>query len=148
VLALGLVIGSGSAAHALNFCFNPGTGTSPGDEALGSLAVAEKFHKPQRGSCSPINGFDIASEALGLGPQLVTGTACLNSTGDTLRVAYVVHIVENMVVDSPAKSKEVSLVMPYPSLVGGIGSIVSVYGTENSGGAQANPWNPQVVPIP
>src|SRR5690349_191824 len=52
VLALGFMLGSGSAAHALNFCFNPGTATP-------SLAVAEKFRKPAPGSCSPINGIDI-----------------------------------------------------------------------------------------
>src|SRR5215468_3114348 len=83
VLALGLVIGSRSAAHALNFCFNPGTATP-------SLAVAEKFRKPTRGSCSPINGIDIGDSALTR--RLVTGTACLNSAGDTLLVAYTVHI--------------------------------------------------------
>ena len=55
VLALGLVMGSGAAAFALNFCFNPGIS----DPSPQSLAVAERFKKPARGSCSAINGFDI-----------------------------------------------------------------------------------------
>jgi hypothetical protein len=81
--ALGFVLVTGSGANALNFCFNPGTLTNK------SLAVAERFKRPGKGSCSPIDGFDLATEATGL--QLVTGTACLNSTGDTMRVAYTVR---------------------------------------------------------
>jgi hypothetical protein len=143
-LALGLVIGSGSAAHALNFCFNPGTATP-------SLAVAEKFRKPARGSCSPINGIDISDSAHPR--RLVSGTACLNSAGDTLLVAYTVHIYA---FDTPAGPQDtpplsVAMTLPYPSLVNGVGFVNldnSGVGGGGSTNAHANPCIPQVIPIP
>jgi len=127
-LALGLVISSGSA-HALNFCFNPGT-SSPDD----SLAVAEKFRKPAKGSCSPINGFDLVRSGPNAAP--VTGTACLNSHGDTLAVSYLVHpdvsVFTGIVVAS--EPRHVSMVLPYPSLLNGLGA-VSLDGSGSNGSA-------------
>src|SRR5215475_12320416 len=114
VLALGLVIGSGSAAHALNFCFNPGTVTP-------SLAVAEKFKKPALGSCSPINGIDIGDSTFTR--RLVTGTACLNSAGDTLLVAYTVQIYAfaSSIGFHYTPPLSVAMTLPYPSLANGVG---------------------------
>jgi hypothetical protein len=144
VLAFGLVIGSGSAAHALNFCFNPGTVTP-------SLAVAEKFKKPALGSCSPINGIDIGDPAIPR--RLVTGTACLNSAGDTLLVAYTVHIYTydpgSGPIDTPPLS--VAMTLPYPSLANGVGFVNldnSGVGGGGSHNAHANPCIPQRIPIP
>lgn len=139
-LALGLVVVTGSGAHALNFCFNPGTLTSK------SLAVAERFKRPARGSCSPINGFDLASEATGL--QLVTGTACVNSTGDTMRVAYVVHVADQCAGCGTLQPLQVSLILPYPSLLNGHGLVSSPVADETSTNAHANACIPPVIPIP
>jgi len=138
-LALGLVIGSGSAAHALNFCFNPGT-SFPNT----SLAVAQGFKKPGRGKCSPIHGFDIGTS---ISRRLVTGTACLNTAGDRLLVAYTV--VSTDIVVGP---QHVTLSLPYPALQGGIGQMTDD-GSGNgqstaSTGAHANPCIPQAIPIP
>ena len=143
VFALGLVMSTGAVAHALNFCFNPGTVTP-------SLAVAEKFKKPARGRCSPINGIDISDST---NRRLVTGTACLNSAGDTLLVAYTVHIYAfNTAVgvqDTPPLS--VAMTLPYPSLVNGVGFVNLQNSGVGGGGsttAHANPCIPQNIPIP
>ena len=143
VFALGLVMSTGAVAHALNFCFNPGTVTP-------SLAVAEKFKKPARGRCSPINGIDISDST---NRRLVTGTACLNSAGDTLLVAYTVHIYAfNTAVgvqDTPPLS--VAMTLPYPSLVNGVGFVNLQNSGVGGGGsttAHANPCIPQKIPIP
>jgi hypothetical protein len=138
VLALGLVIGSGAPAHALNFCFNPGFT----DNLHNSLAVAVKFHKPHTGSCSPITGFDI-----GFGDyRSVFGTACLNSAGDLLHVNYVTSGV-NLI------SMVVNIDLPYPSLLGGLASVDSgdasgswKFASSNNG--HANPCIPQAITIP
>jgi len=140
LFALGLVLGTGSSAHALNFCFNPGT-----DAPYGSLAVAEKFRKPARGSCTPINGFDLVVTP---GPRLVSGTACLNSAGDTLRVAYVVHGIAVFGVGSGG-DVNVSIILPYPALTNGYGRTTDPKGTfAATGSGHANPCIPPVIPIP
>ena len=140
MLALGLVVGSGSVAHALNLCFNPGT-PSP----YQTLAVAERFRMPHKGSCSSIAGFDLVRPG-----SLVAGTACLNSTGDTLRVAYHIYL---SVLDFPNVTTDphlVSMSLPYPSLQGGHGFVT--VSLENTGGpfgvAHANPCIPPSPVIP
>jgi len=140
VLALGLVIGSGSVSDALNLCFNPGT-----DPPYQTLAVAEKFRMPHKGSCSPIAGFDLLRPG-----TLVTGTACLNSTGDTLRVAYQIFL---SVLNFPTVTQDphlVSMSLPYPSLQGGHGFVT--VNLQNTGGpfgvAHANPCIPPSPVIP
>ena len=114
------------------------------------MAVAEKFKKPARGRCSPINGIDISDST---NRRLVTGTACLNSAGDTLLVAYTVHIYAfNTAVgvqDTPPLS--VAMTLPYPSLVNGVGFVNLQNSGVGGGGsttAHANPCIPQKIPIP
>ncbi|PWU25341.1 MAG: hypothetical protein C5B48_01800 [Candidatus Rokuibacteriota bacterium] len=143
-LFVAALLGTASLAHAGNFCFNPGV-TVAGSR---SLAVAEKFRKPGKGSCSPVNGFDIAAGELSR--RLVSGTACLNSSGDTLLVAYVIHV---SLADFPFKNfpKFVSMSLPYPSLVDGTGFVSddgSGTGGQESTNADANPCIPPVIPIP
>jgi hypothetical protein len=136
VFALGLVMASGSVAHALNFCFNDGVADSIHD----SLAVALKFHKPSKGTCSPITGFDIAFAEF----RAVSGTACLNSSGDTLYVDY-------LVTSRCCRTEEVDLSIPYPSLSGGDSNVTDIpagTGIPDFGGVHANPCIPQAIPIP
>jgi len=140
VLALGLVIGSGSAAHALNFCFNPGFPDT--DSAHSSLAVALKYHKPHKGSCSPITGFDIGI----VDYRSVFGTACLNSAGNLLHVNYVTS-------GGSILAKVVNIDLPYPSLLGGNAreDSADAGGTwkfANSSNGHANACIPQMIPIP
>jgi hypothetical protein len=147
LLAIVVVAAIVPDALALNFCFNPGT-DSPND----SLAVAEHFKKPPPGSCSPINGFDLVR----LGAPMVTGTACLNSAADTLRVAYTVSYFIHqdpgggIVFGYPLS---VYMSLPYPGgpggvLLGGAGSTRDESGTEHGGSAHANPCNPPSPPLP
>ena len=138
VLVLGLLIGSGAPAHALNFCFNPGL-TDPG---YASLAVAQRFHKPAKGACSSITGFDI-----GRGDYRgVSGTACLNSASDTLHVSYLILTSQIYI------AQHVQMDLAYPSLSSGYG-YVSKDGSDTSGsststGAHANACIPQAIAIP
>jgi hypothetical protein len=134
VLALGVVICSGSAAHALNLCCNPGVNDS--------LAVAVKYHKPHIGSCSPITGFDIGTGD----SRSVLGTACLNSAGNLLHVNYITT-------GGSLLPMVVNIDLPYPSLLGGnarvdsddaSGSWRSVF----SSNGHANACIPQAIPIP
>jgi hypothetical protein len=138
VLGFALVIGSGSAAQAVNFCFNPGVDDGPHN----SLAVALKYRKPHPGSCSPIAGFDIGAADY----RSAFGTACLNSAGDLLHVSYV----------TTGRSRVPSVVsmdLPYPSLIGGAASVYSddASGSWNyvvGGNGHANACIPQAIPIP
>jgi hypothetical protein len=138
VLGFALVIGSGSAAQAVNFCFNPGFT----DGAHNSLAVAVKYRSPRKGSCSPITGFDIAT----VDPRGVVGTACLNSAGNVLRVYYVTTGISIL-------PEVVRINLPYPSLLGGAASVAAddASGTWKdafSSNGHANPCIPQGIPIP
>ena len=138
VLGFALVIGSGSAAHAVNFCFNPGF-TDPGHS---SLAVAVKYRSPRKGSCSPITGFDAAT----VDTRGVVGTACLNSAGTFLRVYYVTT-------GTSILPSVVRIDLPYPSLLGGTASVSSddASGTWKdafSSNGHANACIPQTIPIP
>ena len=142
IVALVIGIASSSTAHALNFCFNPGSTVRP------SLAVAERFKRPARNSCSPINGFDLSATP---GPRLVTGTACLNAAGDTLRVAYTLESFRvSPGLTSPNDPLFVQMILPYPSLVGGSGSVVEIgVGDEYTAtGAHANACIPPSPTIP
>jgi hypothetical protein len=138
VFGLGLLTAAGSVAHATDFCFDHGT-TNPA-----SIAAAVKFHKPGKGSCSPITGFDVDTFSTGL--QLVTGTACLNSSGDTMRVSYVVGLLVNQFMGTPREELQVSLVLPYPSLTNGLGADSDSSGVDESTSAHANPCGS--IPIP
>jgi hypothetical protein len=145
VLALGLVIGSTSAANALNFCFNPGI-PEPYPQ---SLAVAERFKNPTRGSCSAINGFDILSCPACEGPPLVVGTACLNSAGNTLRIAYT---IQQAIVPSfgPTRPVYVTIDLPYPALLNGYAALNDTRNPGTTYGSQqghANPCIPPVIPL-
>jgi len=139
-------LGLAHAAHALNFCFNPGT-DAPDPK---SLAVAQHFKKPAKGACSAIHGFDIEScKGCVGGPPLVDGTACLNSAGDTLHVAYTIELViDGDTVEDPVY---VTMNLPYPGLQGGRGNVVrsdfpgADYGSSL---ANANPCIPPVIAIP
>jgi hypothetical protein len=139
VLAAGLVIASGSAAHALDFCFDPGT-SFPNTSSV----VARSFKKPGRGRCTPVHGFDTGTS---IPRRLVTGTACLNTAGDRLLVAYTVVSTDTLIGPQHA-----TLSLPYPSLQSGYGQMtndgsgtgVSVAAT----GAFAGPCFMQGVPIP
>ena len=137
---LGVLVGTAPLAQAENFCFNPGTISS----VFTSLGVAEKFRKPKKGSCSPINGFDIA----GIITRFISGTACLNSAGDTLRVAYLIHPSDQSgIILTP--ERHVSMSLPYPSLANGTAGIGDNGGTrESSDTAHANPCIPPVIPLP
>jgi hypothetical protein len=143
VVACGVFLGTTPVAHAaLNFCFNPGT------TILSTLAVAEKFKKPARGSCSPINGFDLVRT-----PQTVTGTACLNSVGDTLRVSYTVDYFARLAGGSLDERYpvHVHMIIPYPALAGGFGAAHNDEppGTsETSQNAHANPCIPSSPTVP
>ena len=137
VLALGLVIGNGSAAHALNFCFNPGTA----DYDHQSLAVVIKYHAPRKGSCSPIYGFDIGQPTI---YRSVSGTACLNSGGDTLHVNYLIETSFRFI-------HHVMIDLNYPALVGGFGEVSddgSGLSSESSTNPHANACEPQLIPVP
>src|SRR5262249_42446989 len=125
----------------------------------GSLAVAQNFKMPKSGTCSPINGFDLVagtvppSEAPGR-PQLVSGTACLNSAGDILYVDYLVHYAAlSADKDHQGFPLHVSMALPFPSLSGGSASVAldNFSGATNldpSTTAHANACIPQRPEIP
>ena len=131
-------------AHALNFCFNPGTTIRQ------SLGVAENFREPLKNSCSPINGFDLV---LTPGPRIITGTACLNATGDTLRVAYMIHYW-GTTTSGTTPLRHVNIVLPYPALANGTGVIYELAlsgnpgNEESSTNAHANPCIPRSPTLP
>lgn len=148
LLTLAFAVATVQPALALNFCFNPGTTGS-----FESLAVAERYKKPHAGSCTPINGFDLVRD----GAPMVAGTACLNSAGDTLRVAYTVEpyarIGSSGTVDHPPLS--VYMTLPYPpgpggNLSGGFGYARDDAGASDSvyTGAHANPCIPSSPTLP
>jgi hypothetical protein len=136
-----VVVGAPSLARAGNFCFNPGTST------FTTLAVAEKFKKPARGSCSPINGSDLLN-----GLQTDTGTACLNSAGDTLRVSYRVDYFARLAGGSIDERlpMHVHMIIPYPALAGGFGAVHNDRSgtSETTQNAHANPCIPPAPTIP
>ena len=125
VLALVLVLGAAGVAHAANFCVNPETAD---DHA--SLAVGEAFTVPARNSCRPFNGFDLVA---GPGTRLVTGTACRSADGNTLRVAYTVHVSD---LPAPIDPLFVSMKLPYPSLAGG--TAITRLGLSSVGSVEAH----------
>lgn len=149
LFAFAFVVATVQPALALNFCFNPGTIGS-----FQSLAVAERYKKPHAGSCTPINGFDLVRD----GAPMVTGTACLNSAGDTLRVAYTVEAYAR--VGSSGTVDEdplwVYMTLPYPpghrgNLSGGFGyaRVDGSTATDSSyTGAHANPCIPSSPTLP
>ncbi len=143
-----LVVAIVPPALALNFCFNPGT-----NGPFESLAVAERYKKPHAGSCTPINGFDLVRD----GAPMVAGTACLNSAGDTLRVAYTVEAYARVGSSGTITHAPLSvyLTLPYPpgpggNLSGGFGSARDESGTTDSvyTGAHANPCIPSSPTLP
>jgi hypothetical protein len=84
IVVMFALVASASGAQALDMCFN--TGLFP----FQTIIVAKKYSKPSKGGCKPLTGFE-GNANLGHRARLVSGTVCLNSAGDTLRVAYVVH---------------------------------------------------------
>jgi hypothetical protein len=123
VLTLGLLMAlTPAAVDARNFCVNPGTPAGGP-----SLAVGEKFTLPTKGSCSPFNGFDIA---ISNQPRLVTGTACLDTDGHTLRVSYVLHAMiggppPTIALSWTISPIDVNMELPYPSLQDGSAMVVN-----------------------
>jgi len=138
VLALGMMLVAASAAHARNFCFNPGI-TSDYDHQ--SLAVVINYHAPRKGSCSPIYGFDIRQPTV---YRSVSGTACLNSGGDTLHVNYLIQTYFRFI-------HHVMIDLNYPTLVGGFGEVSddgSGLSSRSSTNPHANACEPQLIPVP
>jgi len=80
-----------------------------------SFIVAKKYSRPSKGTCKPLMGFE-GHALLGGALSLVSGTVCLNSAGDTLRVAYTVYPQ----VDPSIRTALVGQMnLPYPSLENG-----------------------------
>jgi hypothetical protein len=123
-LAAAVIFVSAVAAHAADWCFDSG----------GVTLVAQNFAKPAKGSCKVLFGHMLSGDP-------ISGTACLNSGGDTLRVGYTIH--------RTGFAEIGRLTIPYPALTGGSANFINVYDAFNetgSGGASAAVCNPQPVP--
>jgi hypothetical protein len=127
LLAVAAVFTSVVVVHAADWCF----------DSDGLNLVFQNFQKPGKGSCKPVLGH-VASG------NIITGTACLNSDGDTLRVGYFKH---GGGIDSEAGE----LVIPYPALTGGTASYLHLSAAGNvadSGPASAAICDPPKQPVP
>lgn len=108
VIAVSLVLVAPSGARALDMCFNTSiVGTQ-------TIIVAKRYSRPSKGSCKPIHGFEGGSGNL---PRIVSGAACLNAAGDTLRVAYTVHPISVGLASQETLWGQIDL--DYPSLASG-----------------------------
>jgi hypothetical protein len=99
-----LVLAGASVAGAAGICFDPWA-----PSAKPAVVVVKKNSKPSKGSCKTFSGW-----ASWYSASPVTGSACLNSAGDTLRAGYTIHDVAYGGVPI-----FVSMVLPYPSLTSG-----------------------------
>ena len=111
LIAIGISLISAPVAQA-EFCI------ASGDSAptnLRTVVVPKKYSPPTRGTCKPLVGIEV----LNFPPRLVAGTVCLNAVGDTLRVAYVVHMDSRLTPPVVRLPLNVSLELPYPSLQSG-----------------------------
>lgn len=99
-----------ATAQARDFCFNSSV------FAPVILVVAQNFKVPRRGKCKPIVGFDVGYFGFAAA-RPASGTACLNTAGDTLQVGITIHAVNDAIDDD----EEIQLHMriPYPALTGG-----------------------------
>jgi len=105
-VALGALVAGPARAPALDMCF---------DTNFRSIIVAKGYSAPSKGTCRPLMGFE-GHASLGGTPSLVSGTACLNSAGNTLRVAYTVYPQ----IDPTYRTVLVGQIdLPYPSLENG-----------------------------
>jgi|SRR5215475_3296001 len=111
LIAIGINLISVPVAQA-EFCI------ASGDSAptnLRTVVIPKKYSKPTRGTCKPLIGIEV----LNFPARLVTGTVCLNAAGDTLRVAYVVHMDSRFTPPVVRLPLNVSMELPYPSLQNG-----------------------------
>jgi hypothetical protein len=77
VAALALLALIPGAARAADLCVNTG----------GIKFVLKNFARPGRNTCRSISGFSPRT----FGPVVVSGAACLNASGDTLRIGFTQH---------------------------------------------------------
>ena len=124
------VLGSAERSQATDWCFN----------AAGITLVAQNFVKPAKGACKPFTGHKVSGE-------IVSGTACTTSNGDTLRIGYVIHP------QGPSGQAEIGQIdIPLPALTGGATTFRGInfdkttYGT--SGPGNAVPCVPANQPVP
>jgi hypothetical protein len=110
------VLGSTSVAHASAFCFFPGA-TSPEP-----LVVVQNFVRPAKGACKVLAGWEIGTVAQA---RPVTGTACLNTTGNVLRASYLVGAATVKIGPSHATVPAifVTVDLPYPALSAGTAQV-------------------------
>lgn len=113
ILAISLaaaVLLATTTAHARDFCFNSSS------VAPAVLVVAKDFKLPRKGKCKPIVGWDAGSYGFAV-PRPASGTACLNTAGDTLHVGVTIHATwSESNADEPL---QVHMRLPYPALTGG-----------------------------
>ena len=111
-LALGVAIATlpATAAHARDFCFNSSS------FAPAILVVAKDFKTPRRGKCRPIVGWDAGFYAFAV-TRPASGTACLNTAGDTLHVGVTIHATSSDL--GTDEELQVQMKLPYPALSAG-----------------------------
>ena len=111
-LALAVVLATlpATSAHARDFCFN----SSSFSPAI--LVVAKDFKTPRRGKCRPIVGWEAGFYGFAV-TRPASGTACLNTAGDTLHVGVTVHATAGDF--GFADELQVHMKLPYPALVDG-----------------------------
>lgn len=99
-----------AAAHARDYCFNSSSVTPA------VLIVAKDFKVPRRGKCRPIVGWD-AGYFVFADARPASGTACLNTAGDTLHVGVTIHATFSAY--GTEEQLQVHMRLPYPALSGG-----------------------------
>jgi len=114
ILALALAVSLSIAslafvapAHARDYCFN----SSSFSPAI--LVVAKDFKLPRKGKCRPIVGWDAGYFGFAA-TRPASGTACLNTAGDTLHVGVTIHPTWNDL--EVADELQVNMKLPYPAL--------------------------------
>ena len=120
-------------ARAADLCVNTG----------GIQFVLKKFSLPGKGSCKAINGFSPRTN----GPVIVSGSVCLNSNGDTLRIGFTQH---------PAGIEAMRIFqvdVPFPALGTAGWTEVAIRTADastfsDSGVGAVGPCNPATPPIP
>lgn len=101
-----------TTAHARDFCFN----SSSFSPAI--LVVAKDFKTPRRGKCRPIVGWDAGFYGFAV-TRPASGTACLNTAGDTLHVGVTIHATDSDL--GTDDDLQVHMKLPYPAL--SVGSV-------------------------
>jgi hypothetical protein len=123
-----VMLASAPAAYAgKDYCY----------DAAGFGIVAKNHKLPKAGKCSKsFDGF--------FGTQMVTGTACMNSAGTTIRVGYTIAPTGTYVEIGQMN-------IPFPALAGGTTNYCGLAGSSwfcSSGSASVALCNPLSIPIP